>query len=159
MVLTKKAVSQYFSDVTTSKANAALKNLRGTRKFFSDPEKWGKGDFEINEIEDEKTGECIKLKAPMYCLIGGTEYIDGPGEKIADRLLIYAVGNPYETYDGDVDSFDDFDTRNDSTAVTSFNDNEKTKHKDIIKLLDRSIKFAETLAKLAPKKLPKVKVA
>lgn len=162
MVLTKKAVSQYFPDVTTSKANAALKNLKGTRKLLSNKERWGTGNFEIR-FEENPDYDCndpddslekIELKLPKYCLIGATEKIDGPGEILADRLLLYAIGQPFWDEDSGVD---DFSTRDDTESVQNFNDDDDTKHRDILKLLDRSIKLAEKMTTLVPAKLPKVK--
>ncbi len=151
MILTKKAIQQYFPDIITSQANAALKNLKGTRKLLSKPERWGKEGFEILKEEDDY-GEVFELEQPKYCLIGAIDKIDGPGEVLAARILMYALSNPVLLDD----ESDEFDVLEDTETVTAFNDNGATKHKDVLKLLDKSIKFTETLIAVAPKKLPKV---
>ena len=124
MLASKKAFNKYFPDCNKKAVKDGLKSLKGIRKLLSDEERWLKGDFE--KVNPE-------TKNFQYCLLGASREVDGPGEVLADRIMIAVLDSP----------------------VMEFNDAEDTTHKDILKLLDRSIKFGEKLLEYAPAKIKK----
>ena len=141
-----KTLLKYFKDVDAQEAKAGLKSIKGVRKLLAKPEHWIK--------ENENNGEGA------YCLIGAVYEVDGPGEHLAARLMLAQLAKPWEPeeveeYLKDCDPIT-FDCRlNDVDDITEWNDHEGTKHKDILKLLDKCVVLAEKLVEVAPKKVTK----
>lgn len=159
MLASKKAFNQYFADCNKKAVKDGLKSLNGIRKLLSDPKSWIQGDF--NKFDYE-------LGKHQYCLLGASREVDGPGESLADRIMVAVLNFPLsipdterhekekaEAGDYNYDGFT-FDDEEHADAVMGFNDKDKTTHKDILKLLDRSIKFGEKLLEYAPSKIKKM---
>ncbi len=118
-----------FTWVKTKKMQRGLLSmLKKIRKTIETPEKWLKKDFE----EDGR-----------YCVIGAVQKVDGSLENEAAKAIALSLQGEWalsankkvQLLKADIDFVQDDAFMN---SVYRFNDAEKTKHRQVLALLDRA---------------------
>lgn len=115
---------------TKKQQRGILSTLKKIRKFIEKPERWGKEDFEIHN-EDDTTS---------YCVIGASKQVDGPYEWEADKAIALSLSGAYKMKRYQEEELLNMEEADDDALepVFFFNDDPKTKHRQVLALLDRA---------------------
>lgn len=118
--------------LTKKQAKTTLSYLKRVRKFLKKPERWAQGALARNNAG--YTVDAVSADATCFCMLGALDHVrNGADYDTYNAVCAVIVGAVPRRF-GD---------------IISFNDDEKTKHKDVLKVLDRAVRKVE-------KKLEKV---
>ena len=96
--------------------------LRAALRLIRNKRNWMKGDY----IERNIDGKPVR-----FCAVGALNLVDGRYERAAYQCLLSALPSAHPDFLGD-------DVKN-LTHVESFNDANRTRHADVVKLYKRAI--------------------
>ncbi len=114
--------------------------LKKLRKLLEKPERWTKGEY-AKDTDGYRVGSCEK-EAACFCLLGGIRrVVDGTEEEIEmkaakalAKIALPKAASELEKngvfYGSDVDY---------GSLLPTFNDAKKTKHRDVLKVIDKAI--------------------
>ena len=122
---TKSKVELAF--VSEQAKKGTLKAFEQVRKLLSDKNVWIKDGF--NEEKNQKT----------YCLLGATEHVNGPYEKLVKAIMVAELKPTQLEFSQEEGLIYDPD------VVVDYNDAKKRKHSEILSFLDRCIKTVKAL--------------
>ena len=137
--MAKSTLDGMLKKLCKQKAKTPEKVIERMIKAFENKANWTKGT-DVNYVTDKDGDETGEVET--MCLIGLTDYIDGPAQEKAEKAIYAAI---CELFPKRIDAGDAHDIHvnmcdsgNVHDRLPEFNDHTNTTHKDLMKVLNRA---------------------